>query len=169
MKSSKVHSILGEVYRLLGDYTAAEFAEASRYKGIAPPLRDVLRALTNEASGGAPSQSAVRTPARPSQASAQMSPSASPFRGPDPTIEIADMIRQTKRFDSTQSILRFAKEAGLTVLPRPKESRERLAKRVAGAILLTREPRRSQIVGQLASNGDTQTQGWIDAIKNPRL
>ena len=164
MKSSKVHSILSEVYRLLGDYTAADFAEASRYKGIAPPLRDVLRALTDEASSGAPSQPADRAAKRQDQPGARTSPST----GPDPTIEIANMIRQAKRFNSTQSIIQFAKEAGLSVLPRPKESRERLAKRVAEAILLTREPRRSQIVGQLAGNGDSQTQGWIDAIKNPR-
>jgi hypothetical protein len=83
-------------------------------------------------------------------------------------IDIVNMIHRSQRFDNNWSILQFAKEAGLRVLARPKESRERLAKRVAEAIFLTPEPRRSQIVAQLAGDGDSQTQGWIDVIKTPR-
>jgi len=81
--------------------------------------------------------------------------------------EVPQMILQARRLSTVQSILQFAREAGLAVQARPKEGRDRLAKRVAEAIMAAREPRRSQIIAQLAGNGESQTQGWIDAIKNP--
>jgi hypothetical protein len=164
MKSPKVHAILSEVYRLLGNYTATEFAEASRYSNIAQPVRDALRALSREASSDAPSGRTEHGQPRPDPAATRTRPS-----GDASSIhEVANAIHQAQRFSSTQAILQFAKEAALSVPPRPKESRERLARRVAEAIFLTREPRRSQIIARLSGEGDSQTQGWIDAIKNPR-
>jgi hypothetical protein len=164
MKSPRVHAILGDVYRLLGNYTAAEFAEAGKYGNIARPVRDALRALSRKASTDATSGSAERRESHAISAASRprLSGDASSVR------DVATAIRQTPRFTSTQVILQFAKETGLSVSPRPKESRERLARRVAEAIFLAREPRRSQIISRLAGEGDSQTQGWIDVIKNPR-
>jgi hypothetical protein len=162
MNSAKVHSILAEVYRLLGSYTAAEFAEASRYSNLTRPVREVLRALSREASSD-PSAPRIRI--------RESSPVIARARAADgfiPVQDIAKLIRHGKQFNSTQSIHQFAKESGLNVSPRPKESRERLAKRVAEEIFSTKEPRRSQIIARL-SGGDNQTQGWIDAIKSPRV
>jgi len=167
MKSSNVHAILSEVYRLLGEYTAADFAEASKYKGMTPPLRDALRALTREATTDSKGTSGEPTDSANSKPNRVVAGTSLSDR-PDPMLEIVKMFRQSKRFGSTQSILQFAKDVGLSVQARPKESRERLARRVAEAILLTQEPRRSHIVAQLAGDSDSQTQGWIDVIKNPR-
>ena len=164
MKSSNVHSILSEVYRLLGDYTATDFAGASEYGGLTPPLRDALRALTIEASSGASRQRGSWFDTRQDLAVTRKAPSGRS----DYIDELPEMILQARRLNSVQSILQFAKEVGLTVPARPKEGKDRLAKRVAEAIMLAREPRRSQIVDLLAGQEESQTQGWIDAIKNPR-
>ena len=164
MKSPKVHAILSDVYRLLGNYSAAEFAEASKYGNIARPVRDALRALSREASTDATPGKAERRESHPNAVDSRPRHS-----GDASSVQaMATAIRQAPRLASTQAMLQFAKEAGLSLSPRPKESRERLARRVAEAISLTSEPRRSQIILRLAGGGDSQTQGWIDVIKNPR-
>jgi hypothetical protein len=167
MKNSNVHSILSELHRMLGNYIAEDFIHASQYGAITPHVREALRALAREA--GRDSSRAVTKPmekghSRPSSASVPGSNNQSS----NPLLAIVNMIRRSRRFGGTQSMLQFAKEMGLNVPARPKEGRERLAKRLAEAILLAPEPRRSDIVAQLAGNGDSQTQGWIDVIKNPR-
>jgi len=164
MKSPKIHSILSEVYRLLGNYTAADFADASTYGNIPQPVRDALRALSREATADAQSERAKPRRQRPDTSAirSRLFDDFSSLQG------LANAIRHASRFNSTQTILQFAKEAGLSVAPRSKESRERLAKRVAEQISLTKEPRRSQIISRLAGEGDSQTQGWIDTIKTPR-
>lgn len=165
MKSSNVHAILGEVYRLLGAYIAADFIQASEYKGITPHLREALLALAREAERSL--SDATGHPARGRHSRPHSDEIGVSHNERDDQISaIVSMIRRSPRFYSNPSILQFAKDAGLRVLGRPKESRERLAKRVAEAISLTPEPRRSQILTQLAGNGDTQTQGWIDVIKS---
>jgi hypothetical protein len=71
MKSANVHAILGEVYRLLGGYIAADFNEASEYKGITPHLREALRALAREAD---------RSPSNASRLQMNKTPSAVELR-----------------------------------------------------------------------------------------
>lgn len=143
---------------------AAEFAEASKYGHIARPVREALRALSREASTDAlPGRAEPREPRRGS-----VTTQTGPSGDASSIYKLASAIRQVPRFSGTQAILEFAKEAGLGLAPRPKESRERLARRVAEAIFLTKEPRRSQIISRLAGEGNSQTQGWIDVIKNAR-
>ncbi len=166
MKSSNVHAILSELYKLLSDYTADDFAQACAYRGTSPSVKDALSALAREADRNSPPVTKAKTESsRPQSEIPPITPRDSDRLGL--VNEMASMIRrQTDRFSSTSSILQFAKEFGLAVQSRPKESRERLARRVAEAVLLMKEPKRSQIVAKLAGNGDSQTQGWIDVIKN---
>ncbi len=166
MKTSNVHAILSDLHRLLSVYSATDLAQASEYRGISPRVRTALRALTDESgvdSGGlAPRQSGRE---KPEWAVSGAPPSGSS----DLATEIVSAIRnQAGRFSSTSSILQFAKDAGLSVQARNKESRERLSRRVAEAILQVKEPRRSQIVSLIAGVSDSQTQGWINVIKNRR-
>lgn len=158
--SPRVHAILSDVYRLLSSYTASELDQASNYQGIGSNIRRALHALSCEASAEHPKQQ--RELERP-LASRGTSRTAK-----DSLSELATAIRQAKRFSTTHSIIQFANEAGLSLEARPKESRERLARRVAEAILSLREPKRSQVIGRISGEGDSQTQGWIDAIKTSR-
>lgn len=160
--SLRVHSILSDVYRLLGSYTAAELDQASNYQGIAPNIRNALHALSREASAERPKQQRDLEGPPPNRGSSR------PVAEKNSLSEIATAIREAKQFSSTRSIIQFANEAGLTVEARPKESRERLARRVAEAILSLREPKRSQVIARISREGDSQTQGWIDAIKTTR-
>jgi hypothetical protein len=160
--SPRVHSILSEVHRLLGSYTASELDQASNYEGIGPHIRIALHALSCEASSDSPKHQREPQRVTPNHGTLRHA------RGKDSLSDIITTIRRSARFSSTQSIIQFANDAGLNLEPRPKESRERVARRVAAAILSLREPKRSQVVARISGEGDSQTQGWIDAIKATR-
>ncbi len=167
MKNSNVHALLSELYRLLSDYVPADFLRASRYAGATPHLKEALQALALEAEA-----SSIASPRQPLTQSGSISNSVPnvPLNKGQRTekSDIVSLISQSPRFDSTRAILQFAKQVGLDVESRPKEGKERLANRVAEAILQTPDLRRSQIIAQLVRSGDEQTQGWIDVIKGAR-
>jgi len=164
MKNSRIHAVLSEIYRLLSDYSAAELIRASEYGGITPHIGEALRSLAQEAER-LPAGSAKRT----QEASHRRPDSGGTEQAHREDLGqksgIVALLRRSERFHSSQSILQFAREAGLDLTARPKESKERLASRVASAILLAPEPRRSQIVARLTNGSGSQTQGWIDVIK----
>jgi hypothetical protein len=160
--SPRVHSILSDVYRLLGSYTASELDQASNYEGIGSNIRRALHALSCEVSADSPKQRRELERPTPNRVPSRTA------REKDTLSEVATAIRQAKRFSSTHSIIQFANDAGLSLEVRPKESRERVARRVAAAILSLREPKRSQVIARISGEGDSQTQGWIDAIKTTR-
>jgi len=165
MKSSNVHAILSELHRLLSLYDASDFTKASEYVGESSRVRNALRALARESGNESMDvPSSVESPR-----SGRAGSGTPPANRTDLTAQIVDTIRQQSgRFGSTASILQFAKNVGLSIQGRHKESRERLARRVAEAILQLREPRRNQILAMLADSADSQTQGWIDVIKSRR-
>ncbi len=167
MKNSNVHATLSDVHRLLGTHTSEDFARASEYHGLTLHLREALQALSHEAnktSGFRKSREPLtnlRTLARDAEREDTIS-------GLTQKPSLVSMLKQQPRFASTQSILQFAKELNLGIEPRVKESRERLAGRVAEAILQQSVQRQSQIVGRLMGGVESQTQGWIEAIKGSR-
>jgi hypothetical protein len=88
-----------------------------------------------------------------------------PTAGTNNRDAIVQAIRRS--FGRNQAILAFADDAGIRLAVRPKESRERLSKRLADVILIQPEPKRRQIMEKL-DRSDAQTQGWIDVIKSDR-
>ena len=168
MKNSNVHATLSDVHRLLSTHTSEDFARASEYQGLTPHLREALRSLSREA-GKAPSARESREPVdkRPRTLAGKVGRQNTPSGlAQKPTL--VSLLQQQPRFASTQSLLQFAKELGLAIEPRHKEGRERLASRVADAILQQTIQRQSQIVGKLIGGAESQTQGWINVIKGSR-
>ncbi|MGO8756806.1 MAG: hypothetical protein ACLQG3_01655 [Terracidiphilus sp.] len=66
------------------------------------------------------------------------------------------------------TIRTFANRHGLKIEPRPKEGRERVAKRLALQIAALPDAKLSQIITDLSGGVSRQTQGWIDVIKGSR-
>lgn len=169
MNNSHVHTTLSDVYGLLSTHTSEEFARASEYPGLTPNLREALRALAREAA-----TASVFKGSRESSSNTLSTPVRKAERPKDTQSGLAQkpslvsMLQQQPRFASTQSILHFVKELGLNIEPRHKESRERLANRVADAILQQSVQRQTQIVRRLMGEAENQTQGWIDVIKGSR-
>src|ERR1017187_547561 len=159
MKNSRIHAVLSDVYRLLSDYGAAELIRASEYGGVAPHIGEALRALAHEA-GRLPAGTAKRSPDASRRRLDSIAGEPASREQLTGISDIVALLRRSQRFHSSQSILQFAREVGLELAARPKESKERLARRVASAILLAPEPRRSQIVARLTNGSGSQTQGW---------
>lgn len=168
MKNSNVHATLSDVHRLLSTHTPADFARASEYQGLSPHLRDALRALSLEAGkASGPRKSPEPRRKKIDAALPQVEPENSQSALTEKP-SLVSLLQQQPRFASTHSILQFAKELGLEIEPRHKESRERLAGRLADAILQQSPQRQGQIVRRLTGGAESQTQGWIDAIKGAR-
>ncbi len=168
MKNSNVHATLSDVHRLLSTHTPEDFARASEYHGLTPHLQEALRALSREASKASVIKESRRSSSNKLGDRARTKERQDTTSARTERSSLVSMLQQQPRFASTQSILRFAKELGLGIEPRHKESRERLAGRVADAILQQTAQRQSQIVGKLIGGGDSQTQGWINVIKGSR-
>lgn len=163
MKGSKVHAILSEVYRLLSTYDAADFQRASEYGTTSIQVAEALRALAREAKDhgsedaersrdSAPISSDITT--RLDQWSDQK--------------DLLQLIRSSRWSESGRSILEFAKEFGIRVQANPKDSKDRLMRKVAHAIEAMPERRRTQATKALLDRINSQTEGWIDVIKNTR-
>jgi len=164
MKTSNIHATLSDVYRLLSTHASEDFARAGDYRGLTPHLREALRALSREAGKGhAGGKSSETGASRDIRTRRPRSPV-----GPRQKGSIVSMFSRDPRFATTLSILQFASEAGLSIEPRPKESRERLAGIVADAILQQTGEKQSQILSWLFGRGYSQTEGWINAIKGSR-
>jgi len=169
MKNSNVHATLSDLHRLLSTHTSEDFASASEYSGLTPSLREALQALSREARGAS-----VLKESRDSSSNAASNPVRKVERSLDATsglsqkAQLVSMLQEQPRFPSTQSILQFANEFGLKIEPRDKEGRERLAGRVADAVLQQTVQRQSQIVNRLSGGAQSATQGWINAVKGAR-
>lgn len=166
MRNSNTHALLSELYSLLGEYRPEDFLRASEYSGITPDLKQVLLALAREANPdlNAPRKGVTGKHPNTDQLRIQK----------DSTIQsnqkshLASLLLRPGRFENTRAMIQFAKQLGINVEPRPKESRDRLANRISEAILLSSDSRRSELIQRLIGNGDDQTQGWIDVIKGTR-
>jgi hypothetical protein len=159
MTPPRTHAILSELYRLLSGYQASEFLSAGEYRGTPPNLRDALRALARER--GFPAQG--RHNGRRSRGGG----TAAVGKKVNEDGTILRAILRSARLKTAASVADFAKEARLTIAARPKDSRDRLARRLSQAISAQPEPRRSEIVA-LLGRSDDQTQGWIDVIKSAK-
>lgn len=158
--ASKTHEILGELYRLVGAYSDDELIQASRYAGLSRYLRNALRLLASEQGGQLPrrvvgsSRSEALVRRQPERASTADSGS------------LLDLIRQSKHYESPRSLVGFAREFGIKLQAQPKESRERLARRLARSINAMPVADRVRIVRELQKSfSSAQTEGWLNVIK----
>jgi dsDNA-specific endonuclease/ATPase MutS2 len=93
MKSSRVHAVLSDIHRLLGDYLADDFLQASSYNAITPNVREALRALAQEAKRDSSSTSQnVKVKPQHSSTAAQAAKNV----GSKETPEVFAMIRDSK-------------------------------------------------------------------------
>jgi hypothetical protein len=62
-------------------------------------------------------------------------------------------------------MLEFAGRVGMRVQIRPKESRERLAKRIADLARSLSDKERAALMAELLAKTSSQTEGWLDVIR----
>jgi hypothetical protein len=82
---------------------------------------------------------------------------------------LVDLILRSEHGESFASLVRFAGLYGIELQGRPKDGRERVAKRLAGIIMNLPDSERVQISSDLLGKVSDQTQGWIDVIKGNKI
>jgi hypothetical protein len=153
--NSSVHAILGELHKLLGTYKTSDFLEASKYAGTSRHMRVALRFLAREAEPGARYTTGQKTRSGNSSGGVII----------DERSQFLNLLRRSPFFDSTRSILEYASSIGFRLAASPKESRQRLASRLATLVEKLPEAKRREVIGDLLKERGNQTQGWIEVIK----
>lgn len=161
MTKPSVHAILADLHRLLSTYRSVDFLDASSYAGIPRPMREALRSLAKEAPVTVDGNSRIAGATTRSRSDRKKLP-----KSRDKSPNLLSLIRRSPYFKSTSSMISYAENMGLKLLVRPKESRERVARRLASLIDALPEYKRSQSIDELLSGKNDQTQGWIEVIKN---
>jgi len=155
-----VHAILSDLHRLLASYKKNDFIEASRYVGVSRAMKVTLRSLASEA------ESAPGGLDRPSNRRSNSGSSRNRLAGPSSERnQLLSLIRRSPLFESTHAMVKYAESIGLRLVPGPKESRERLAIKLVNLIQKLPEHEKSEVFNDLLKGRNSQTQGWIDVIK----
>jgi hypothetical protein len=167
VKNSNIHAILSDVHRLLSQYSPDDFVAASRYSGVSDTIRSILLALARE-TGPSRQQSVNELSHRENLQQNLDSKRRQSVRQPPSRDRILDAILKSPRFANSRAILEYASAHGLTVRTKPKDGKERLARRLAAAIESAPESVRADVLAGLEWEKGSQTQGWIDVIKSSR-
>lgn len=161
--SPNTHAILSELHKLLSTYSAKDFQDAKNYSGLSRPMRAALDALCREAVPK--NRSDEPQPQHFNYRPSVLRRSSAVASGLDNKDEILSTVRHSAHYDSIRSLLEFGRRVGIKVPSRPKDSKDRIARRLAAAISLLPEPKRAEALSELKSNTKSQTEGWIDVIR----
>lgn len=167
MKNSSIHAILSDVHRLLSQYSPDDFEAASRYSGVSDSIRSALLALA-----GKPGLSSQQTPHEFSRREGlqQNLPGRRrvPVRQALTRDRILEAILKSPLFSDSRAILNYASAHGFAVRAKPKDGKERLARRLAAAMESVPDAMQADMLSDLGWDKGSQTQGWIDVIKGAR-
>lgn len=167
MKNSNVHAILSDVHRLLSQYAPDDFVAASRYSGVSDTIRSVLLALASET--GPSRQQSVNELRRREDLKQHPDDKRQPsLRQPPTKDRILDAILKSPRFANSRAIVDYASVYGFNIQAKPKDGKERVARRLAAAIESAPDHVRADMLVGLEREKGNQTQGWIDVIKSAR-
>ena len=149
---------------MLGRYRKADFLEASRTPGVNVHIRAALRALAKELdSSSAPSLTppSNESPRRTSRKSA-----SEDWRREGSSV--LALVTRSPYFDSNQALIELADDLGFKLNAKPKDSRERLARRLAAYIESLPSETRDRVLSDLLARRNSQTHGWVNVIKSTR-
>jgi hypothetical protein len=163
---SKTHAILSDIHRLLSTYDRDDFRRASKYPGLLDHIKEALTALAAETPQKSRSARRLESSLNASMPAASTKPASASEKE---RLALANSILRSDMGASISSLRGFATSKGFKLEFRPKESKDRLARRMAGALMTMPEARRSQVLAELLGKVSAQTQGWINVIKGSRL
>lgn len=164
--SPNTHAILSELHKLLSTYNLNDFREAKNYSGISRNMREALDALCREADPRRRIEHSKEQQIPELRAKSRSISAEGSTTKLDAKDDILSAIRHSAYFENMRSLVSFCRNAGVRLQSRPKESKDKFAKRIANAIQLLPEGRREEVTSKLKSSIKSQTEGWIDVIRN---
>ena len=161
--SAKTHAILSELHRMLSTYTPADLMEASSSQAVTRGMRNALRALANDGDSVRSSAPHSRTGSvRSSRTSSVSTPQTSEQNG---SLGVLGLVQRSPSLDSPKKMADFGRAFGLRIPYTPKDSRDRVGRRLASAIEKLPETRKNEVLKGLRHSISDQTAGWIDVIR----
>lgn len=171
---NETYQILATLYRLLGDFDYASILSTSKQKSLSKNIRLALTALAKEAQL-AEQERARAQPSKdrrlPSSANKHhkrksRSETLSLFPGLPPEAykrNLLEFLLNKANFSSKVELAKFASHIGFTGKFPPKDSQERVARRIVSYALKHAEFR--EALHEMVPNGwSSQTQGWMKLI-----
>jgi hypothetical protein len=162
--SPNIHAILSELHKLLSTYSAKDFRDARNYSGLSRPMRAALDALCRESLPKNKLED-QRHDRLDSNSVAVRRVTAGPLAF-ETKEDLFAAIQHSAFYGRINLLANYAREVGVKVQPRPKESKDKFARRLAAALLLLPEVRRAKAIADLKSVMKSQTEGWIDVIRS---
>jgi len=162
---SNLHAILSDLHRLLSTYRSEDFLEASKYPGLGRPLKDTLLSLASEAREEAKQSANQKKRTVVDQKSGDLGNTTALDSD---KASLAELILRSHYGAAVSSMVSFANSYGLKLQTRPKESRERVAKRLATLMTNLPDGKKGQAAAELIAKASSQTQGWINVIKSSK-
>jgi len=159
--SAKTHAILSELHRLLSAYSSRDLLDASSHRTLTPGMKRALRSLAAEVG-----DERTRESSRTRKGNGRPSEEQHYPRLPDHLL--LDALRHSSISSSKQSLVDFARIHGLKLAFGPKESKERVVRKLMRAITGASEEARERIVADLRNSESSQTRGWIEVLKSGR-
>jgi hypothetical protein len=170
----KLHEIISELHHLLSIATPDDLREAGRLPGLSPHLVRSLEALAEERlfmpSGN---QSGVVQRRKHSVSDSvrrgEQAQLAFASLGDKQEVEyLSRQILKAPKFPTKSAILEFARGYGIKLDERGKDSRSRVARKVAKQLLSLPEDMRKRIISLLREYQPSQTEGWVGVIRGSR-
>lgn len=160
--------VMSAVYKLLAQFSHDQFDAASRNPHISPNLKSALKSLAVEANSVSldarnDSTSLNREGSKSSHRSRPHRARTPELRTRDQPTNVTDLLTSPESFPDKDSLMKFAKNAGLSIKPDPKASRERLARRIAKEARQTKAGK-AKLQRALADSVDNETRGWLNLI-----
>jgi hypothetical protein len=159
-------SVIGELYRFLGEFDQDAILAARHHRNISPNIRIALEALAREARN---SKGTRNTPA----SAAQRAPLAdrTSLSSDVPTYlyrkNLLRFLSDHRRFPTKDSLVQFARHVGISDEISSKFGRPRVAARLA-RLIADSPALRDAVSATVANIGDAQTEGWMNLILRER-
>ena len=142
--------VVAELYQLLATFDSKAIAAATKLPNISDNLRVALSALHSESDATQPKRSSATTEVARNQKEA--------------AINALEILTDRSRFSNKSELIELARLLGLPVDANPKESHERVAKKLAKK-LDEDSKKRDEFLRLVSKSGETQTTGYFDLIK----
>lgn len=155
--TSTFNALLSDVYRLLSLYNEEDFIAASRSHRVDPLIKDVMRALAR------PARETSRASRRPEERAANGYGHASVENQMQ---DLAALMMKALADSTSDKIIDIFSRNNILVEKRPKESKERLTRRLASIVSELAPSRRRKLLEDLADASGGQTAGWISVLRN---
>lgn len=161
MSSQKAHSLLSDLYRILATYQTADFTEASR---LSPEMAHIVDAIKSHTEIRNRSLTSNKNENR-LRSSFAIQSTSTPSQKINSATEILLALKRSAFYATVKDLELLAQKYGIKLKPKPKEGRDRYARRLAQTFVNLPMEVREAVLNEVAENATSQTAGWVNLLR----